>query len=261
MPSMMAHRQGRPESPLASLAHPRPPWRHDHDIDHRGQQGPRPRDGPPAARRGPRRLGRRPRPEARGRAAAEELGARFVQLDVTDDASRRRRGRDRRGRDRPRRARQQRRHLRRHRVRARRPRRRRSENVLATNVVGIVRVTQAFVPLLAQSDAPVIVNVSSGMGSLAVTTDPERVESTIVNARLLAVEGGGEHAHDPVREGAAGDPRQRRRPRLHGDRLQRHRGRRRSSRAPTRSCRWRCSTARDRPAATSTTKARCRGSP
>src|SRR4029453_18493466 len=52
--------------------------------------------------------------------------------------------------------------------------------VLETNVVGIVRVTQAFVPLLERSDNPVIVNVSSGMGSLAVTTDPERRESTIV---------------------------------------------------------------------------------
>jgi NAD(P)-dependent dehydrogenase (short-subunit alcohol dehydrogenase family) len=52
--------------------------------------------------------------------------------------------------------------------------------VLETNVVGVVRVTQAFVPLLERSANPVIVNVSSGMGSLAVTTDPERLESTIV---------------------------------------------------------------------------------
>jgi NAD(P)-dependent dehydrogenase (short-subunit alcohol dehydrogenase family) len=54
------------------------------------------------------------------------------------------------------------------------------ERVLATNVVGIVRVTQAFVPLLAHSGNPVVVNVSSGMGSLAITTDPSRVESTFV---------------------------------------------------------------------------------
>ena len=52
--------------------------------------------------------------------------------------------------------------------------------VLETNVVGILRVTQAFVPLLERSANPVIVNVSSGMGSLGVTTDPERLESTIV---------------------------------------------------------------------------------
>ena len=50
-----------------------------------------------------------------------------------------------------------------------------------TNVFGVVRVTQAFLPLLAASSAPVIVNVSSGLGSLAVATDPARFESTFVN--------------------------------------------------------------------------------
>jgi NAD(P)-dependent dehydrogenase (short-subunit alcohol dehydrogenase family) len=50
----------------------------------------------------------------------------------------------------------------------------------ATNVFGVVRVTQAFLPLLRNSAAPVIVNVSSGMGSFAVTTDPSRFESTLV---------------------------------------------------------------------------------
>jgi NAD(P)-dependent dehydrogenase (short-subunit alcohol dehydrogenase family) len=48
------------------------------------------------------------------------------------------------------------------------------------NVFGPVRVTRAFVPLLRRSTAPRIVMVSSGMGSLAVTTDPERLESTLV---------------------------------------------------------------------------------
>jgi NAD(P)-dependent dehydrogenase (short-subunit alcohol dehydrogenase family) len=52
--------------------------------------------------------------------------------------------------------------------------------VFNTNVFGVVRVTHAFLPLLRSSAAPVIVNVSSGMGSLAVTTDPERFESTLV---------------------------------------------------------------------------------
>ena len=116
----------------------------------------------------------------RGREAADELGARFVQLDVTDDAS----------------------------VAAAAayvaeeggldvlvnnagivgPRRSVSETrpedvgeVLATNVLGVIRVTQAFVPLLERSDHPVVVNVSSGMGSIAHTTDPERLESTIVS--------------------------------------------------------------------------------
>ncbi|MCW2617337.1 MAG: short-chain dehydrogenase [Modestobacter sp.] len=46
------------------------------------------------------------------------------------------------------------------------------ERVHATNVLGVVRVTHAFLPLLLRSPAPAIVNVSSGLGSLAVTTDP-----------------------------------------------------------------------------------------
>jgi NAD(P)-dependent dehydrogenase (short-subunit alcohol dehydrogenase family) len=45
-----------------------------------------------------------------------------------------------------------------------------------TNVFGLVRVTQAFVPLLEESERPVVVNVSSGMGSITVTSDPDRVE-------------------------------------------------------------------------------------
>ena len=46
------------------------------------------------------------------------------------------------------------------------------QRVFATNVFGVVRVTRAFLPLLLRSAAPVIVNVSSGLGSLALTTDP-----------------------------------------------------------------------------------------
>ena len=116
----------------------------------------------------------------RGSAAAEELGARFVQLDVTDDAS----------------------------VAAAAERAAAESGrldvlvnnagivgrrvavpdttaadvgaVLETNVLGVVRVTQAFLPLLERSDDPAVVNVSSGMGSFAVTNDPERLESTIV---------------------------------------------------------------------------------
>jgi NAD(P)-dependent dehydrogenase (short-subunit alcohol dehydrogenase family) len=119
------------------------------------------------------------RDEGRGSAAAEELGARFVQLDVTDDAS----------------------------VAAATERVAADggldvlvnnagivgartavpettagdvADVLATNVLGIVRVMHAFLPLLERSDNPVVVNVSSGMGSFGVTTDPERLESTLV---------------------------------------------------------------------------------
>ncbi|MEU2269546.1 SDR family NAD(P)-dependent oxidoreductase [Streptomyces olindensis] len=44
--------------------------------------------------------------------------------------------------------------------------------VYDTNVFGAVRVTQAFLPLLHRSASPVVVNVSSGLGSLAVAADP-----------------------------------------------------------------------------------------
>jgi NAD(P)-dependent dehydrogenase (short-subunit alcohol dehydrogenase family) len=53
-------------------------------------------------------------------------------------------------------------------------------SVFETNVFGIVRVTHAFLPLLHRSDSSVIVNVSSGMGSIAVTTNAERFESTLI---------------------------------------------------------------------------------
>jgi NAD(P)-dependent dehydrogenase (short-subunit alcohol dehydrogenase family) len=52
--------------------------------------------------------------------------------------------------------------------------------VFATNVVGIVRMIQAFVPLLERSDAPTIVNVTSGLGSFAAVHDSARVESHVV---------------------------------------------------------------------------------
>jgi NAD(P)-dependent dehydrogenase (short-subunit alcohol dehydrogenase family) len=116
-----------------------------------------------------------------GRAAADELDARFVQLDVTDEASvaaaaalvaaatggrldvlinnagiagGRKAAGEVTGDD--------------------------VRSVFETNVFGVVRVTHAFLPLLMRSDSPVIVNVSSGMGSIAVTTDPERFESTLI---------------------------------------------------------------------------------
>ncbi len=41
-----------------------------------------------------------------------------------------------------------------------------------TNVFGIVRVTQAMLPLLRRSDAGRIVNLSSGLGSLTQNSDP-----------------------------------------------------------------------------------------
>lgn len=51
------------------------------------------------------------------------------------------------------------------------------------NVLGPVRVTRAMLPLLRRSSRPRIVMVSSGMGSITMTTDPARIESTF--ARLV----------------------------------------------------------------------------
>jgi NAD(P)-dependent dehydrogenase (short-subunit alcohol dehydrogenase family) len=115
----------------------------------------------------------------RGAAAARRLGARFVQIDVTDDASVARAAAD---------------------VEAREGRVDTLINnagitgtriaagdltgddarlVFDTNVLSIVRVTHAFLPLLGKADAPAVINVSSGMGSFTITHDPDRVESTI----------------------------------------------------------------------------------
>ncbi|SFE60388.1 NAD(P)-dependent dehydrogenase, short-chain alcohol dehydrogenase family [Actinacidiphila alni] len=52
--------------------------------------------------------------------------------------------------------------------------------VLDVNVAGVIRTTTAFLPLLRRSADPVIINVSSGMGSLDRTHDPARPESTVV---------------------------------------------------------------------------------
>lgn len=55
------------------------------------------------------------------------------------------------------------------------------QRVYDTNVLGPLRVSQAFIPILARSSAPVIVNVSSGLGSHAVTSEPNRVEHRIIS--------------------------------------------------------------------------------
>ncbi len=115
----------------------------------------------------------------RGQAAADRLGVRFVPIDVTDDDSVKRAVAD----------------VEAHEgcldtlinnagiVGRRAPAGELTGDdallVFDTNVVSIVRVTNAFLPLLERSDAPVVINVSSGMGSFALTHDPERVESTI----------------------------------------------------------------------------------
>ncbi|MGW1963500.1 SDR family NAD(P)-dependent oxidoreductase [Streptomyces sp. NPDC001935] len=113
----------------------------------------------------------------RGRAAADALGARFVQIDVADDASVAAAAADIEAREggidvlinnagvfgthSP----------------ADQITAADASEVFEVNVVGIVRVTHAFLPLLRKSASPVIVNVSSGMGSFAATHDAERVES------------------------------------------------------------------------------------
>ena len=45
--------------------------------------------------------------------------------------------------------------------------------VYETNFFGVVRVTTAFIPLLDKSENPVITNISSGLGSLTLQTNPE----------------------------------------------------------------------------------------
>ena len=117
------------------------------------------------------------RDPARGEQAASELGGRFVQLDVTDDAS----------------------------VQAALAVVQEQEGRLDvlvnnagtwdgtvgvegitgegalrefdTNVVGVVRVTQAALPLLQASKNPTVVNVTSSLGSFWAVTNPERHES------------------------------------------------------------------------------------
>ncbi|MGA5299967.1 SDR family NAD(P)-dependent oxidoreductase [Nucisporomicrobium flavum] len=108
----------------------------------------------------------------RGEKAAAELGARFVPLDVTDDAS----------------------------VTAALAAVDAAEGrldvlvnnagilgaeavdgptalrVFDTNAVGIVRVTEAALPLLRRSANPTVVNVSSSLGSFWAVTNPDRPE-------------------------------------------------------------------------------------
>ncbi|WP_161883977.1 SDR family NAD(P)-dependent oxidoreductase [Deinococcus alpinitundrae] len=51
--------------------------------------------------------------------------------------------------------------------------------IFNTNVAGIVRTTHAFLPLLQRAEHPVVINVSSGLGSFALTHDPSRIEGQI----------------------------------------------------------------------------------
>lgn len=53
------------------------------------------------------------------------------------------------------------------------------EHVYNTNIFGLVRVTNHFIPLLEKSEQPVIVNVSSGLGSFGMVTDDNTAESKV----------------------------------------------------------------------------------
>jgi NAD(P)-dependent dehydrogenase (short-subunit alcohol dehydrogenase family) len=51
--------------------------------------------------------------------------------------------------------------------------------VYGVNVLGPVRMTAAFLPLLREAAAPRVVMVSSGLGSFGATSDPDRIESQV----------------------------------------------------------------------------------
>ena len=53
------------------------------------------------------------------------------------------------------------------------------ETVLATNVIGATRVLVACIPLLEGSANPVVVNVSSAVGSLTLNTNPDATWSLV----------------------------------------------------------------------------------
>jgi NAD(P)-dependent dehydrogenase (short-subunit alcohol dehydrogenase family) len=88
-----------------------------------------------------------------------------------------------------------------------------------TNVFGPVAVIQAFLPLLKQSEAGRIVNVSSELASLAQNTNPDFEFYPIKAASVQLVEDGAERRHHAVRTRVEGDTdqSQRRGPRLHGN--------------------------------------------
>jgi NAD(P)-dependent dehydrogenase (short-subunit alcohol dehydrogenase family) len=46
------------------------------------------------------------------------------------------------------------------------------KEIFETNFFGVIRVTQEFIPLLKKSEVPIIVNVTSDLGSLTLRSDP-----------------------------------------------------------------------------------------
>ena len=117
---------------------------------------------------------------ALGQEAADAVGARFVPIDVTDDASVAAAAED----------------VEAHEGRLdvlinnagitgplAKPEELTGEDalsVLNTNTASVVRVTHAFLPLLRRSADPRVVNVTSGLGSQTLTHDTERVEAQVI---------------------------------------------------------------------------------
>ena len=54
-------------------------------------------------------------------------------------------------------------------------------DVFNTNTLGVVRVTQAALPLLRQSSNPGVVNLASSLGSFGVVTNPAKMQSTFAS--------------------------------------------------------------------------------
>ncbi|RWZ67773.1 SDR family NAD(P)-dependent oxidoreductase [Labedella populi] len=61
-----------------------------------------------------------------------------------------------------------------------------NDHVFATNVTGIVRVSQAALPLLRRSSNPVIVNVASGLGFPRFLLDTSRAEGHVMTVPYVA---------------------------------------------------------------------------
>ena len=153
----------------------------------------------------------------RGRQAAERLGARFVQLDVTSRRLRRGGGQGDRGRRRAGRPGQQRRHRRPHpRQRGSSARRTRPPGtwpaLFDTNVFGLVRMLHAFLPLLQRS-----AGAGRGQPQQRPVQDgrpgqPRRARALLPGRRLPGLQDRGQHADGAVRQGVPRHQDQRRRP-------------------------------------------------
>ncbi|GAA1283479.1 short-chain dehydrogenase [Planotetraspora silvatica] len=113
----------------------------------------------------------------RGQAAADDLGARFLLLDVTDDASVAAAAATLAGREGRLDVLVNNAGIFEGMVKPEDVSIDTLRSIYDVNVFGVARVTQAFLPVLRASESPVIVNVGTSLGSFGVVTDPERPES------------------------------------------------------------------------------------